>query len=327
MARRAQPADARLDLALLPVQDLEVRHLEDSRDDLRVRGLGLQSVHVGAALRPAGESLRVVEVKVSEDHVLDVTRIHAQLLQGADHWSALQDQAGVDEVVALAADEQRVRKGDHASGAPALLKLLVAPEAVGRVVDRRYVGVTVGDSEDVPLRGYENVDAGQLLGGGGFGSRRRLRRVLELLLGAEQLVEDGLAQVLVQRDREDGPHDPDDEQLAERMALLALALEAFGGLLQVLGSRAEVALDLLVVGERLDRALAVRHALIGVTGRIESVPDARPQLFVLDEPAYVRVGTRLLRRLARLLSPRTCHQQLPRPLGYFRGAYTRKSTR
>src|SRR5829696_1868165 len=270
MARRAQPADARLDLALLPVQDLEVRHLEDSRDDLRVRGLGLEPVHVGAALRPAGESLRVIEVKVSQDDVLDVTRIHAQLLQGADHWSALQDQAGVDEVVALAADEQRVRERHHPGGAPALLKLLVAPEAVGRVVDRRYVGVTVGDSEDVPLRGYENVDAGQLLGGGGFGSRRRLRRVLELLLGAEQLVEDRLPQVLVQR---------------------------------------------------LDRALAVRHALIGVTGRVESVPDARPQLFVLDEPAYVRVGTRLLRRLARLLSPRTCHQQLPRPLGYFRGAY------
>src|SRR5215218_221311 len=159
MARCAQPADARLDLALVAVQHLEVRHLEDSRDDLRVRGLGLQPVHVDAPLRPGDEALRVIEMQVAQDYVLDVTRIHSQFLERPEHRSALHDQAGIDEVVALAPHEQRVRKRDHPRRAAARLQLLVAPEAVGRVVDRRYVRVTVGDSEDVPLRGYEDVDA------------------------------------------------------------------------------------------------------------------------------------------------------------------------
>ena len=161
MTRRPEPANARLDLPLLALQHVEVGHLEHAGDDLGVRRFGLELVDIGAPLRPASQPLRVVEVQVREDHVLDLMRLDPQLLQRPDHRGALHDQAGIDEVVALAADEQRVREGDHAGSPAALLELLVAAEAVSGARDRRYLGVTGGDSEDEPLRGYENVDACQ----------------------------------------------------------------------------------------------------------------------------------------------------------------------
>ena len=79
MARGPHPAHARLDLPLLAVEDLEVGRLELAGDDLRVRRLGLEPVHVGASLRPGGETLGVVEVEVGEDHVLDLVGVDAEL--------------------------------------------------------------------------------------------------------------------------------------------------------------------------------------------------------------------------------------------------------
>jgi hypothetical protein len=101
----------------------------------------------------------VVVVEVGEDHVLDLVRIDAELLQRPDHRRALHDQPGVDEVVALAADEERVRKRDHPRRSSTLLQRLVALEALGGAVDRRRLGLAVGDGEHVALGGDEDVDA------------------------------------------------------------------------------------------------------------------------------------------------------------------------
>jgi hypothetical protein len=139
VARRAQPAEPRLDLPLFALQHLEVRQLEDPGDDLRIGRLRLQPVDPRPPLRPAGEPLGVVEVEVGEDHVLDVGCAHPELLERSDHRGALHDQAGIHEVVALAANEQGVGECDHPGRAPAALELLVAAKAVGGVVERRYV--------------------------------------------------------------------------------------------------------------------------------------------------------------------------------------------
>ena len=56
---RAHPADPRLQLALLAFEHLQVGHLELAGDDLRIRGFGLEAVHVGGALRPRDEALGV----------------------------------------------------------------------------------------------------------------------------------------------------------------------------------------------------------------------------------------------------------------------------
>ena len=75
-----------------------------------------------------------------------------------EHGPSLHDQAGIDDVVALGPHQQRVREGDHAGRAPALLQLLVAAKSVGRVVDGRHLGLAAGYGEDVPLRGDQDVD-------------------------------------------------------------------------------------------------------------------------------------------------------------------------
>src|SRR5215207_11156403 len=76
---------------------------------------------------------------------------------------------------------------------------------------------------------------GCLLGGRGLrrgGGRRR--GVLELLLGAEQRIEHGLAEVLAQRQRQHRARDRDQQQPAP-VALLLLAAQPVGGVAQVLG--------------------------------------------------------------------------------------------
>src|SRR5204862_4490434 len=75
----------------------------------------------------------------------------------------LHDQAGVDQVVALAADQQAVGEGDHPGGPAALLERLVALEAIGRAVDRRRLRLAVRDGEDVALGRQQDVDGRHVL--------------------------------------------------------------------------------------------------------------------------------------------------------------------
>ncbi len=127
------------------------------------------------------------------------------------------------------------------------------------------------------------------------------RGVLELLLGAEELVEDGLADVLAQRDREDGADERDEQQLQERMA----ALRALVGLPQRLGCGAkrlagalEVTLKALVVEQRR-RLLGSGGALVGVTAGFVGLAQVVAELLVLDQA--LDVGARVLIGAARLV--------------------------
>ena len=78
---------------------------------------------------------------------------------------------------------------------------------------------------------------------------------------------------------------------------LALPANLLGGVTQRLGGFAQIALNLLVVHQRIGRALAVRHPPVGVTGRLKRGLDVVAQLLVLDQPLHVRVGAQRLRRL------------------------------
>jgi len=99
-----------------------------------------------------------------EDHVLDRVRVDAELPHRPDQGAPCMIKAGVHQVVALAANQERVREGDHAGGPPALLQGPVSLEALGGAVDARRLGLTVGDREDVALGGHEDVDAGHRRG-------------------------------------------------------------------------------------------------------------------------------------------------------------------
>src|SRR4051794_39306914 len=95
--------------------------------------------------------------------------------------------------------------------------------------------------------------AGRLAGGRGGGGRRG---VLELLLGAEQRVQDLLAQALGERERQaraDDPHEHDAAEATAALALLGRLAQRHGGVADRLRRLLEVLLQLLVVEDLLRR--------------------------------------------------------------------------
>src|SRR6185437_2126716 len=141
--------------------------------------------------------------------------------------------------------------------------------------------------------------------GRGDGTRRRRRgradrrRVLELLLGAEQGVQHLGAQALRNRQRDDRADQQDHELAAEPALLLLLGLgvlgrvrERHGGVAARLERRSKLALQLLVVDQSplrgLGAAQAVGRALTGLDCR----PHVVAQLGVLEQALDVRVGLR-----------------------------------
>src|SRR3954451_161044 len=160
------------------------------------------------------------------------------MLEGGARDPALRDAVAhsVPDPLHLAAAQASIRLGLRLGAG---LRCHLSVPLRRRNVEHRCASVSIQASRT----GGQAV----LLGGGGGRSGGRLRRVLELLLGAEQTLENSLPEILIEGDRQDAGHDADQEELAERVALLpALALDSVGSLLEVLGSGAEIALDLLV---------------------------------------------------------------------------------
>src|SRR5688572_18182808 len=137
-----------------------------------------------------------------------------------------------------------------------------------------------------------SVRAGRRLVRGRRGRRRGRGGVLELLLRAEQGVEDLLAQVLAHGEGQSGAHDADHEHLAEPAALLLLLLRRLAQgdrcVAERLGGRPQVLLQLLVVEDLLGRVLAVLQAADRVTGRLVGAPEVLAQLLVVGDPLDVR---------------------------------------
>src|SRR4051794_15426569 len=123
--------------------------------------------------------------------------------------------------------------------------------------------------------------------------RRGGRGVLELLLGAEQRVEDLLAQPLADGERDAAREDEQHEQLAEAEAAAPLLLvlrglaESDGRVAERLGGRLHVLLEPLVVEDRLRRRLAVLEAADGAAGVLVGGPEVLAQLLVLHDPLDV----------------------------------------
>ena len=263
--------------------------------------------------------------------------LDAERLERPEHGPALHHQPRVDQVVAVGADQAGVREGDHAGRLALRLQLLVAAKAIRRalqILDRRPAAPV--EREDVALGGNQRRErCRQSLRSCASRSFEPavsgvvVRAVLELLLGAEQPVEHRLAQVLAERDRERGAEQGDHQQPAPA-APLALAAQLVGRLAKRLGGGAQVALHLLVLGDRLHGPLAVRHPLVRVPGRLEGVANVVSQLLVLDQAPHIRIGARRTGRLTRLLGPRAgalCHSPTPSSASLVLGAYTPKWSR
>src|SRR6185437_9336014 len=124
------------------------------------------------------------------------------------------------------------------------------------------------------------------------------RGVLELLLRAEQHVEHLGTKALVERDGQASANQQEHEATPAPL-LLAAGLgvpQRVRRVLQGRGRLAELLLGLLVLGDRLDRSLAVGHAGVRLARRFEGGPHVLAQLLVLDDPLHVRV---VLHRLPR----------------------------
>src|SRR4051812_23754202 len=128
------------------------------------------------------------------------------------------------------------------------------------------------------------------------GRRRRGRRgrlVVELFLGAEQRVEDLVANALAERDRGHTADDRHEDELpqaaAAALALLRARAQRVARRAQRAGRVGKLLLELLVI-QQLRRRLAVVDAAVcdtrGVIRRLE-VP---PQVLVLDESLHVGAG-------------------------------------
>src|SRR5262245_20375195 len=95
--------------------------------------------------------------------------------------------------------------------------------------------------------------------------------VLELLLGAEEGIEHGLARVLAEDQSDDGADDRQHHQPAETTLLTLLRRpQGFGSVAQVLRRRLEVALYLLVAGHGLDGAAVAGRTAVGAPRCLES---------------------------------------------------------
>src|SRR5215203_2277572 len=103
--------------------------------------------------------------------------------------------------------------------------------------------------------------------------------VLELLFGAEERIEDGLAGSLADGQGDSRTDDRDEQQATDAaLALLGLAAQRLRGFLQALGGLAQVLLDLLVAGYGLDRPFAVAgRPAVGALGGLEGVFEALTQ--------------------------------------------------
>src|SRR5829696_1433716 len=130
---------------------------------------------------------------------------------------------------------------------------------------------------------------------GRFRGRGRARRVLELLLGAEERVEHLLAKSLAGDERHARTHESDQEETALAALALLRAAQRLGRVLERVGRDAQLALRLLVLGHGLDRALPV-HARVGLLRRLERAAQVLAQLGVLDQPLYVLVRADRLAR-------------------------------
>src|SRR4051794_9085109 len=119
------------------------------------------------------------------------------------------------------------------------------------------------------------------------GRRCCRRRVLELLLRAEERVERLLAQALAEDECQTDADDDQHEAAAAALLLLRRA-QGVGRVAQRVCRLAQLLLRLLVV-QRGSRALAVRHAPVSVACRLVGRAQVVAQLVVLDQACYVRV--------------------------------------
>src|SRR3954463_15243476 len=159
-------------------------------------------------------------------------------------------------------------------------------------------------------------------------SRRRARRrgVVELLLLAEEEVEDLVAHVLGQSDRQPAADEGEEDQLPEAAAALAVGAFAEGEarLLERVGRVLDVLLELLVLHDDLGGRLAVRQAGVCAAGVVEGILDVRAQLLVLNEALNVVVAPRPLGGSLRLLGLALRHPAPPWvDLRVLRRSYTR----
>src|SRR5436190_4361880 len=149
--------------------------------------------------------------------------------------------------------------------------------------------------QTAPLRnrtvGRLRLSGADRLARGGLG--RGGRRVLELLLSAEQRVEDLLAQTLAEGESQARANEPNEEHAAATPTL-PLSAQRVGCLAQRRGRLAELLLDLLVLGQGPDRSLAVRHPRIRLARGLEGRAKVVAQVIVLDQPLYVLVRTNRL---------------------------------
>src|SRR4051794_6424238 len=131
---------------------------------------------------------------------------------------------------------------------------------------------------------------------------RGVRRVVELLLGAEERVEDLAAQALAGGDRDGAADDRDEQELAHAALALGLGLGVLGRVTQRgrrvaqrVGGALEVLVQLLVLDEDLRRRLAVLQAAVRVLRGLEGHDHVVAQLLVLDDPLDVRVVAHVAR--------------------------------
>ena len=119
----------------------------------------------------------------------------------------------------------------------------------------------------------------------GSGGRGR-RGVLELLLGAEQLIEDRLAEILAERDREHGADERDHEQLAGTGARPSAVFSGSRRASEAARSDSlalfRSLLQLLVVEQRR-RLLGAGSARVGVAAGLVGLAQVVAQLLVLDQ--------------------------------------------
>src|SRR6476469_2832404 len=114
--------------------------------------------------------------------------------------------------------------------------------------------------------------------------------VLELLLGAEESVEHGLAGALAEDQGHGGADQAEQDDPTEAALLVLLRRpEGLGGVAQVLRGDLEVALHLLVAGHGLDRAAVAGRTAVGALSCLEGLLEAVAQFFVLDQTLHVGI--------------------------------------
>src|SRR4051812_7226218 len=138
-------------------------------------------------------------------------------------------------------------------------------------------------------------------------ARGRLRRrcggrrggVLELLLGAEQRVQDLLAQALGERERDPAADEAEQQDATEAAAALLLRrlVEGDAGVAEVLRRLLDVLLELLVFEDLLRGRLAVAQALERVAAGCISLKDVLAEVLVVHDTLDVGVVARLQGRL------------------------------